>query len=44
MDLTTLWQEHRAFIINVVAGLLVFFVGQTVISSVYSIDEKRRTV
>lgn len=41
MDLTTLWQEHKAFILSVVAGLLVFFVGQTIISSTYGIDEKR---
>lgn len=41
MDLTTLWQEHKAFILSVVAGLLVFFVGQTLISSTYGIEEKR---
>jgi len=41
MDLTTLWQEHKTFILCLVAGLLIFFVGQTLISSVYQIDEKR---
>lgn len=44
MDLTNLWQEHRTFILLVMAGLLVFFVGQGVISSVYGIDETKRTV
>jgi hypothetical protein len=44
MDLTNIWQEHRTFILLVMAGLLVFFVGQGVISSVYGIDETKRTV
>ena len=41
MDLTNIWQEHRTFILLVMAGLLVFFVGQGVISSVYGIDETK---
>ena len=44
MDLNTLWQEHKAFILSVLAGLLVFIVGQAAISSVYSTDAKRRSV
>ena len=44
MDLTTLWQEHRVFITSVVAGLLFFLVGQSLISGVYSVEDKKRSV
>jgi hypothetical protein len=44
MDLTNLWQEHRIFILSVVAGLLLFIVGQAVISSTYALDEKTHRV
>ena len=44
MDLTTLWQEQKTFILCVLGGLLVFFVGQTLISSLYGVEENRRRV
>jgi len=44
MDLTTLWQEHKTFILSVMMGLLVFFVGQAAISSIYPVDDKKRDV
>jgi hypothetical protein len=44
MDLTTLWQEQKTFILYVLGGLLVFFLGQALISSLYGVDENRRRV
>jgi hypothetical protein len=44
MDLTNLWQEHRIFITSVVAGLLVFLIGQAIISNVYPIADMKRQV
>ncbi|MHC4945558.1 MAG: hypothetical protein ACYTG7_21300 [Planctomycetota bacterium] len=44
MDLTTLWQEQKTFILYVIGGLLVFFLGQALISSLYGVDESRRRV
>jgi len=44
MDLTNIWQEHRTFILSVMAGLVVFFAGQAVISGIYGIEETRRNV
>lgn len=44
MDLTTLWQEQKTFILCVLGGLLVFFLGQAVISTLYGVDENKRRV
>lgn len=44
MDLTTLWQEHKTFVLSVMAGVLLFFVGQSAISAFYGIDDSRRSV
>jgi len=35
MDLNDLWQEHKKFIIAMVAGLLVFLIAESVIASKY---------
>jgi hypothetical protein len=35
MDLTDLWQQHKTFIITVVAAVLVLLLGRTIIGSTY---------
>lgn len=41
MNLDALWQQHRRFIIGVVIGVVVFFVGQAVVGSTARADLER---
>ena len=41
MDLTDLWQQHKAYIITVVAALLVLLLGRTIIGSTYDWQNAR---
>lgn len=38
MDLNEIWQEHKRFIITVVAGVLIFMIGNSVVASLYDGD------
>ncbi|MFH1998872.1 MAG: hypothetical protein ABIK28_04280 [Planctomycetota bacterium] len=44
MDLTTLWQEHKTFVLSVMAGVLLLFIGQAAVTAIYGIDDSRRQV
>lgn len=44
MDLTDLWQEHKKFILAIVGALLLWLVGQGVISSRYDVDSVKSRV
>lgn len=44
MDLTGIWQEHKTFITLVMAGLLVFIIGQVIISEFYPVDAEKAAV
>lgn len=44
MDLTGIWQEHKTFITMVMAGLLVFIIGQVIISELYPVDAEKTSV
>ena len=44
MDLPGIWQEHKTFITLVMAGLLVFIIGQVVISELYPVDAEKTSV
>lgn len=45
MDLNEIWQEHKRFIVTVAAGLLVFFIADSMVVSLYrgDIDAQRRS-
>lgn len=38
MDLDEIWQEHKRFIVTVFAGMAVYFIGGTVLQSVYGAE------
>lgn len=42
MDLNEIWQEHKRFIVTVVAGLLTFFIANSVVNSLYDGDITRK--
>lgn len=46
MDLNEIWQEHKRFIVTVVAGLLTFFIANSVVDSLYDgdINKKQGTI
>jgi len=44
MDFAGIWQEHKVFITLVVAGLLVFIIGQAVISELYPVDSEKKAL
>ena len=43
MDLDEIWQEHKRFIVTVVAGMALYFIGGTVLDSVYGADIRDAT-
>lgn len=44
MDFQDLWQEHKKWILGVVAGVIVFLVARGVVRSVYDGDDAERRV
>lgn len=44
MDLNDIWQEHKVWILGVLAGIVAFFVGSTLISNQYDTSKFRSTI
>ncbi|MEZ5989971.1 MAG: hypothetical protein R3F30_12760 [Planctomycetota bacterium] len=44
MDLNDLWQQHKAWILGVVAGIVVFLVGSSLIQGNYPIQGAKKSI
>ena len=44
MDLHDIWQENKRWILGVVAGLLIYWTGSTIIKGIYSTAGVRQQI
>jgi len=44
MDLNDIWQEHKVWILSVLAGVVMFFIANNMISNHYGIQGLRRSI
>jgi hypothetical protein len=44
MDLNDIWQEHKVWILSVLAGVVVFFIADNMITNHFGIDAKRSQI
>lgn len=44
MDFTSIWQENKIFVTLVAAGLLVLLIGQSIVSGLYPVSTKNKTL
>ncbi|MEL6905295.1 MAG: hypothetical protein AAFP22_07815 [Planctomycetota bacterium] len=43
MDLNEIWQEHKRFIVTLCSAALLFFIGTTVVESVFGADRRAKS-